>query len=308
MCTVPQREDGDNVTKGALAFDDFVRWLGQLAGIEELQLQGLGEPMLNPAFFDMIEHATARGIRVTSNSNLTLLTPSRARRCVSSGLAELSVSLDGATRATYESIRLRGRFDRFVRNLSRLMAARTAAGSATPHVRLVLVLMRQNLAELPALVRLAADHGVDAVLVQRLAHPLDEPTLPGRYIPVRTFIDSAQLRSDDEERAIAVFAEAKALAADLGVTLHLPRLRGEPRAAGTGRCTWPWDGIYLTARGEMLPCCMVGTPDRASFGTVSSTPVADVWNAEPARSFRTALAGAAPPRICTSCALYHGEF
>lgn len=308
MCTVPQREDGTAVTKGALAFADFVRWLDQLPGLEELQLQGLGEPMLNRAFFDMIEHATARGIRVTSNTNLTLLTPARARRCVSSGLAELSVSLDGATRETYESIRLKGRFDRFVRNLGRLMAARAAAASATPHVRLVLVLMRGNLPELPALVRLAATHGVDAVLVQRLAHPLDEPTLPARYIPVRAFIDTAQLRAADEARAVEVFAEARALAAELGVTLHLPRLRGEARAPGAARCTWPWDGVYLTARGEMLPCCMVGTPDRANFGTVTAAPLADVWNGAAAQSFRTALAGAAPPRICTSCALYHGEF
>lgn len=308
MCTVPQREDGTDVSKGALAFDDFVRWLDELPGIEELQLQGLGEPMLNPAFFDMIEHAAARGIRVTSNTNLTLLTPARARRCVTSGLAELSVSLDGATRATYESIRINGRFDRLVRNLARLMDARKAARSTTPHVRLVLVLMRHNLAELPALVSLAAAHGVDTVLVQRLAHPLDEPTLPGRYIPVRTFIDTAQLRSDDLERAPAIFAEARALATALGITLHLPRLRGEPRATGRGRCTWPWDGIYLTARGEMLPCCMVGTPDRASFGTVGSTPLAEVWNGETARSFRTALAGSTPPSICASCALYHGEF
>jgi MoaA/NifB/PqqE/SkfB family radical SAM enzyme len=312
MCTVPQREGGDDITQGALALADFERWLDQLPGLEELQLQGLGEPMLNRHFFEMIERATARGIRVTSNSNLTLLTPSRARRCVTSGLAELSVSLDGATAATYESIRLKGRFDRFVRNLARLTAARAELDSPTPHVRLVLVLMRQNLAEIPALVRLAADHGVDAVLVQRLAHPLDEPTLPARYIPVRSFIDTAQLRAEDEARAATVFAEAEALARTLGVALHLPRLRTAPGADGmptrAGRCTWPWDGVYLTARGEMLPCCMVGTPDRANFGSVGESGIEAVWNGEAARAFRTALAGAEPPRVCRSCALYHGEF
>lgn len=308
MCTVPQREAGTDVTQGALALADFARWLDQLPGLRELQLQGLGEPMLNRDFFAMIELATARGIRVTSNSNLTLLTPARARRCVTSGLAELSVSLDGATAATYESIRLRGRFDRFVRNLARLTAARAAARSATPHVRLVLVLMRQNLDELPALVRLAAEQGADAVLVQRLAHPLDEPTLPKRYIPVRSFIDTAQLRPSDEARAAGIFAEARALAAALGVALHLPRLRDEAAPPATGRCTWPSDGLYLTARGEMLPCCMVGTPDRAQFGSVADAPVETVWNGGAAQAFRAALAGPEPPPVCRSCALYHGEF
>ncbi len=308
MCTVPQRENGTDIKAGALAFEDFLRWLDQMPALEELQLQGLGEPMLNRAFFDMIEAATARGIRVTSNTNLTLLTPARAARCVTSGLAALSVSLDGATAATYESIRLNGRFDRFVRNLDRLMTARRRARSRTPDVRLVLVLMRQNMHEVPALVRLAAEHGVDGVLVQRLAHPLDEPTLPARYIPVRTYIDSAQLTRADEARAATLFDESRRLAAELGVTLHLPRLSSEPRASGKGRCTWPWDGLYLTARGEVLPCCMVGTPDRANFGSVTEAPLESVWNGPQAVAFRDALAGPTPPRICASCALYHGEF
>lgn len=308
MCTVPQRPDGGDVSQGALPFEDFVRWLDQLEGIEELQLQGLGEPMLNRSFFEMIEYATARGIRVTSNTNLTLLTPTRARRCVTSGLAALSVSIDGATRETYEAIRINGRFDRFVRNLGRLMAARAEASSPTPHVRLVLVLMRQNLSELPAMVRLAAEHGVDEVLVQRLAHPLNESTLPERYIPVRSFIDTAQLREPDELRAVEVFGAASRTARELGVTLNLPRLRTAPRTNGTGRCTWPWDGVYLTARGEMLPCCMVGTPDRANFGAVGPASIREVWNGADAQAFRRALASDDPPRICASCSLYRGEF
>jgi radical SAM protein with 4Fe4S-binding SPASM domain len=170
-----------------------------------------------------------------------------------------------------------------------------------------MVLMRQNLDELPLLVRLAADHRVDAVLVQRLAHPLDEPTLPARYIPVRSFIDTAQLRAPDLARAAEVFAAARALAAELGVTLHLPRL-APPEPGAPGRCSWPWDGLYLTARGEMLPCCMVGTPDRASFGTVREAALDETWNGAPAQAFRRQLAGTDPPRICRSCALYHGAF
>jgi radical SAM protein with 4Fe4S-binding SPASM domain len=146
------------------------------------------------------------------------------------------------------------------------------------------------------------------VLVQRLAHPLDEPTLPGRYIPVRSFIDTAQLRPEDEARAAGIFDEARALARELGVTLHLPRLKAAVAGASERRCTWPWDGIYLTARGEMLPCCMVGTPDRACLGTVGESSIEAVWNGTPAQAFRAALAGDTPPQICRSCALYHGEF
>ena len=49
--------------------------------------------------------SASRGIRVGFNTNATLLTRARAERLVVAGLDWLCISLDGATAATYESIR-----------------------------------------------------------------------------------------------------------------------------------------------------------------------------------------------------------
>src|SRR5256714_2956807 len=70
MCTVNER--GDEVAELSLA--RFTALLDQLPGLAELHLQGLGEPMLHAAFFDMVELATSRGIRVSANTNPTLPT------------------------------------------------------------------------------------------------------------------------------------------------------------------------------------------------------------------------------------------
>src|SRR4051794_37597176 len=107
MCPIQYRKDGP--PHGPPAFMDFnlyVRLLDEVPGLRRLQLQGLGEPMMHPRFFDFISHAVRRGIEVSTNTNLTLLTPPRAERCVTSGLAELHASLDGATAPTYEFIRV----------------------------------------------------------------------------------------------------------------------------------------------------------------------------------------------------------
>jgi MoaA/NifB/PqqE/SkfB family radical SAM enzyme len=97
----------------------------QMPGLQELHLQGLGEPMLQPQFFEMVAMAAARGVKVSAN--------------------------------------------RVLRNLARRVDAHDAAGSPL-QVRLVMVLMRANLHELPALVRLAHRQRVPEVLVQRLSH------------------------------------------------------------------------------------------------------------------------------------------
>ena len=305
MCTVNERAD----TVAELPLQRFVELLDQMPELQQLHLQGLGEPMLHPQFFEMVALAAARGIEVSANTNLTLLTEKRAHACVTSGLASLSVSLDGASAEVYEAIRRKASFAKVLRNLKRLVDARDAAGSAL-QVRLVMVLMRANLHELPALVRLAHDHRVPELLVQRLSSDLGQPDLPSRYIPIRDYVTTAQLRDPDVAEAEAVFAEARALAVQLGVRLHLPKLR--PPAATTPHCDWPSTQLYITAAGELLPCCMVATADRASFGNVfdhAATPgLLARWHGEPAQAFRQALAEGAAPSVCQHCALYRGVF
>jgi radical SAM protein with 4Fe4S-binding SPASM domain len=218
------------------------------------------------------------------------------------------VSLDAATPEVYERIRTGASFHKVLRNLRRVMEARDNARSALA-VRIVAVLMRQNLDELPRLVRLAADEGVRDVFVQFLCHDFEERTLPAEYRPMRLFIDGERLADRDGARADAVYAQARAEAQRLGVALRLPPRRdGAKPAAPHPRCDWPWRGAYVSYRGEAMPCCMVGTPDRASFGNVLDEGVAAIWSNARYRRFREGLACGHAPEVCRSCAVYRGVF
>ncbi len=312
MCPVQFRADGPPHGPPAfMAFETFTRLLDQFPALQEVQLQGLGEPLMHPRFFDMVAHARGRGLRVGTNTNLTLLTPPRAERCVTSGLTDLSASLDGATAETFERIRVRARFDRVVANLEGLMDARRRLASATPNVRIVAVAMRQNLHELPGLVRLARRLGIAEVFVQHLCHSFGEEGLPARYAPMRDFVADQTLLDEDPERIEHFFGEARAAAADFGVELRLPRPRPRRYAPGTpgrSRCEWPWSGAYVSFRGEAMPCCMVATPDRANLGNMAERGVSAVWNGPAARAFRDALDSDEPPSTCRSCSVYAGTF
>jgi MoaA/NifB/PqqE/SkfB family radical SAM enzyme len=183
--------------------------------------------------------------------------------------------------------------------------------------------MRHNLHQLPALVRLLHAHGVHELQVQRLANEADMAGAPAALIPIHRHNALAELRPADRPLAEAVFARARRTAERLGLRLQLPRLDAAPRPAGMParqRCDWPWDQTYITGAGEVLPCCMVGTADRARFGNVigadgrvADAAVAAVWHGDAARAFRTQLLAAAAgqgaaPAVCQGCALYHGRF
>src|SRR5690349_3286491 len=115
MCAIQFREDGPPDGPPAfMTWEQFERILDGCRGASELHLQGLGEPLMHPRFFDMVRAATERGLVVSTNSNLTLLTERRADQLLECGLKRLHISIDGARAETYEAIRHKAHFDRVV--------------------------------------------------------------------------------------------------------------------------------------------------------------------------------------------------
>lgn len=321
MCPVVYRDEGGPGRPPAfISFQTYCRLLDQFPAVKTLQLQGLGEPLLHPRFFDMVKYAAARGIEVSTNTNLTALSERRTEECVLSGLRRMHVSLDAADKAAYEYIRSGARYERVLRNLQRLIATKRRLNARWPEIHLVAVVMRRNLDELPGLVRFAHEHGLEGLSVQHLAHDFSESSMPPKYDPMRRFVDEQTLCGEDPARVERCFAEARELAAQLGIALRLPALKFlfeekcEERAEGAGvrkgrgRCDWPWRGAYLSFSGEAMPCCMVATPDRVNFGSMAREGVARVWASDAYREFRERLASDDPPEICRGCAVYRGTF
>jgi radical SAM protein with 4Fe4S-binding SPASM domain len=312
MCPIPFRQDGPPHGPPAfMKFETFTHIVDELPELEHLHLQGLGEPMMHPRFFEMVSYAADRGVRVTTNTNLTLLlNPRRAALAVACGLDCIHISVDGATAETYERIRLRAKFDRLLHNFQLLDDARRNA-SHPPQLRLVSVVMRQNLEELADLVRFAHRWSIHEMFVQHLCHDFGESTLPAAYQPMRAFVDSQTLLGESPERIERSFAAARSTAEELGVDLRLPSVRPRqhpPGTPGPQRCDWPYRSAYISYHGLAMPCCMISTPDRLNFGDVRQQGLAKVWRGPAYESFRRQLASDTPPEICRSCAIYSGTF
>jgi MoaA/NifB/PqqE/SkfB family radical SAM enzyme len=309
MCLVRYRPPLDRV-RHSMGIDMFRALVDANPNLRRITLQGLGEPLLAPHLLEMVELASARGIDVGFNTNGTLLTEARAERLVRAGLAWLHVSFDGATAGTYEAIRDGARFDKVLANVAGLVAVKRRVGGDRPWVRLVFVAMRRNVGELPGVVRVAADTGVNEVWVQHLSHSFDdtEGSDDGAYVAIRGYTAAEALW----DAVPAPFLEARALAEELGVRLRLPAVEGDPapalRADGEPGCDWPWRSGYVTNDGALQPCCMVMGADRATLAHLDDGPFADGWVAAPYRRFREALLGDEPPDVCRGCSLYHHRF
>lgn len=311
MCPVAYRDEGGAGKPAALMpFETFCRIVDEFPALTELQLQGMGEPFLHPRFLDMVRYAAARGIAVSTNTNLTALSERRAFECVTSGLRTLHVSIDAADPEVYAYIRTGSQLGRVLRNLVLLTNAKRQLSAPDPEVVLVVVSMRRNLEELPALVQLAHAQGIRSVAVQHLAHDFSDEALPARYASMRAFVETETLLGEAPDKIDHWFEEARATATRLGVELRLPNLKPAVQRPPKRppRCEWPWRGAYVSYSGLAMPCCMIATPDRYNFGNMAEDGVAAVWSSDPYETFRARLASDDPPSICRGCAVYNGTF
>jgi radical SAM protein with 4Fe4S-binding SPASM domain len=310
MCLVRYRPPVNKLA-GAMTPELFHKVVDEVPGLRRLTLQGLGEPLLSPHLPEMIRTAVERQVTVGFNTNATLLTARRAAELVGSRVDWLHVSLDGAHAGAYEAIRDGAHFDTVVANVAGLVRAKRDAGSSTPWIRVVFVAMRDNVGELPGLIRLLGEIGVDELHVQNLSHSFSDTDPAGRYEGIRTFTaDQALWTGADVEHAAGVFGQAARLARERGLRLRLPSLGPATAAAHAGRrgCSWPWEAAYITSAGVVQPCCMVMGDDRVRLGNLAEQSFPQIWHGPAYRDFRRRLAGDDPPEVCRGCSLYRRTF
>ena len=82
-----------------------------------------GEPMVHPHFFEMVERVCSGGGQLKIETNGHYLTPENCARLATLGVKAVQVSLDGASRATFNRMRVRGEFDRAVDGMRNLRDA-----------------------------------------------------------------------------------------------------------------------------------------------------------------------------------------
>jgi MoaA/NifB/PqqE/SkfB family radical SAM enzyme len=137
-----------------------------LRSAKYVELHGIGEPLLSPAFWRFLTLLQENpACDAVVNTNLAVLTEKMLDDVSSSTLLQIGVSLDAATPETYWKIR--GADFAVVTNNIRRLSARLHASSARRRPKLVLnmTVMKENLAEVPLFVPLAQVLGADQVAV-----------------------------------------------------------------------------------------------------------------------------------------------
>jgi len=128
-----------------------------------IQLHHGGEPLLHPKIAQLISYAHKKGLGTLLSSNMNVL-PDNPETLIKSGLDLLIVSLDGATKETYEKYRIGGDFNKVINNIKELIELKRKFGRRKPIIKIQFIIMSHNESEINVIQNIAKKVMVNEVI------------------------------------------------------------------------------------------------------------------------------------------------
>jgi MoaA/NifB/PqqE/SkfB family radical SAM enzyme len=255
-------------------------------------LQGWGEPLLHPKFWEMMRQAKAAGAMTGFTTNATLLDQAHTLQLIQSGVDIMAVSLAGVAPATHERFRPGCGFTQIDGALGVLKELKRERRVQKPHVHIAFMLLRSNWEEVDGLVDLAARWGATQVVVSNLT-----------WIGTEALQEESILANSDLWPEVTrVLERARRDASGRGIEFcYRDPGTGQPRATCTENVH---KACFVSYRGDVSPCVFTNFSvssgeggihyfegrahkvQRLAFGNVREEMLPAIWNSEAARGFR----------------------
>ncbi|GBF23049.1 radical SAM domain protein [Candidatus Gastranaerophilus sp. (ex Termes propinquus)] len=209
--------------------------------VEEVTLFGWGEPTLHPQFENILKYLDGFAVKkyfVTNGMRLD-----KIKQAIFDHKVDImAISVDGARSETNDKIRVNSSLDFIVKELKDIVRLKREKGVNYPYMNFVMTLFDSNLEELPALVELAADIGLEEV--------------KGVYLTVFSEGLLPESLYNKKEKVEEVFKKAYETAQKHNIKLKLPHLQGEDPSEESAHkdCFVAYRDFFIGSDGFVRPC------------------------------------------------------
>jgi len=276
-----------------MSFEEFKSIVDQFPSLKWIGLTGIGESFLNKDFMTMLRYVKSRNILVELYDNFLLIDEKVARPLVEIGVDRILVSLDGATKETYEAIRVGSNFEHVLKNVKCLFQIRKEKNTYFPQIDFHFIVTKVNIHEIPQYIELVhslVDNERASVQFTRMLHEFSE--IKNLFVEI-------------PEETIEV-AEEKAKELGIGITWNADVPPNKPPIK---KCTeWIMPFIFVT--GHVIPCCSGNEAGHRDFqkehslGNIFEQSFKDIWYGQKHKRLRETLRQGKIPTPCSNCCLY----
>ena len=253
----------------------------------------------------------------------------------------LTISCDGGTKETFERVRTPAKWERLMAAFDLVKETRRRTGSKTPRLSVTAVLMRSNIREMPGLIRLMREKGVEDMNFVHMA------VMGGLGVEDETLLNDPKLCND-------LLGQMEATAREVGMNVCLPMripetLHGDAddavtdstrSDAGGGHalsapdalaatsmdvadylnkknrefllaakqkdhhsrpCYFPWYYIHVNPDGTVFPCG--SWFEFTTFGDFKTQDFRQIWTGKPYQELRQQLYDMKLRDVCANCSV-----
>jgi radical SAM protein with 4Fe4S-binding SPASM domain len=279
------------LTETDMSWPVFMRLESEVfPGLRKIQFGGnnYGEQLLAGMWDEVFDRVAQLGIRISVVSNGSLLTRNRITKMVKAG-TELNFSLEGATLESYERVR-QLKYDKFMSRLEECCRGKLDMPECGGRVNLGFTLLRDNIEEIPELMRVAGRLGVDRVVMNH-------------FIPWEESQRNQSLVYH-KELANRMIEKAAEMGRDYGIIVDHPAPFGvngrevlATESANPTPCYHPWTSVSVNEKGEVMPCCA----SSVVMGNLEKSSFEKIWNGWKYRKLRRTVNSPRPLSFCRDC-------
>lgn len=274
-----------NLLKEDMPLETFKKIVDRLENITLLTLTGWGEPLVHPHIFEMIIYCKERSHKVKLTTNGTLLTSEMRQRVFSSGLDEITISLESINKASEVGHT----------NLDVLQHIKDLAKERQdniPTISLQATLHKGKGQDVYEVIRFGKEAGVQRINLGRLDVRLNE-----------------NLERPSAQEEISILRKADRLGRELDIrvdSIQYTLFDGFERTTYKilksvlhrfGKyCLRLYDYVYINQKAEVTPCCGMPT---YGMGNLLEKGLGEIWKSKEFQYFREHH-----NRICGKCDLW----
>ena len=208
----------------------------EIPSLRGFNFMGDGEPLCNPEFQDIVKYIGSKKIDILLTTNGLLATRKIVDDLVKSGVYRIHMSIDGADKETYETIRAGGEFGKAIENLKMIASSGVA-------LCVNVMMYEETMEQMPKMVRLCKDAGVKEI------------TFLMPICTLKTDIDGFPSRPEASFKNYEIFDDTARLCNRFGIKWIFP-VGLQPMFR---RLSFPWVRPEVSIEGDVYSCCyMIG--------------------------------------------------
>jgi MoaA/NifB/PqqE/SkfB family radical SAM enzyme len=276
-----------------LTLEQFKQIVDQFPGLKWINVTGEGTGFLNPDFLKIIEYLRSKDVSVNFVDEFDFIDEEKAQKLIELGVNCIWISMDGATKETYEKIKVGCNFEKAVNNIKMLLNLKRKLHSPFPMLCFRFVVNRLNYQEMPKMVELVhsfGDLGEGSKL--EFVGLLTFKEIEKYYLP--------EVPKEILEKTIEVGKK-------LGIRVQFSHI-SESKLPPVEKCA-AWTEPYIMIGGYVLPCCAVLMSNKRdflrqyAFGNLYQQPFKEIWYSDRYKKFREMVLknNEKVPILCVGC-------